>query len=93
LGLHRDDIDVAASIVTVRRNRIELVESDVAYDGDPKTAASLRTVAIPPHLLPVLAEHLEQWAESKRVFVAESGQPMHGDAIGPAFARARKRVG
>jgi integrase len=93
LGLCRDDIDLATGTVTVRRNRIELLESDVAYDGDPKTAAGLRTVAIPPHVLPVLAEHLDQWAGNKRVFVAESGRPMRGDAIRQAFARARKRVG
>lgn len=92
IGLHREDVDLAAGVVTVRRNRVELLESGRAFDGAPKTDAGLRAVAIPPHVLPVLAEHMADYAGPVRVFVGRSGAPMRGDAVRQAFARARDRV-
>ena len=93
VGLHREDVDLAAGTVRVRRSRAELLESKVAYDKDPKSEAGKRTVALPPHILPVLAEHLDLWAGDKRVFVGRTGEPMRGDAIRQAFTRARTKVG
>jgi len=51
-------VDLEAGTVTVRRNRIELLETPQAFDADPKTDAGRRTVSIPPHVLPFLAEHV-----------------------------------
>ena len=93
LALHREDIDLDAGTVTVRRNRIELLESDQAFDGAPKTHAGRRTVTIPPHVLPVLVEHVTEWAGPERVFVGQNGQPMRGDVVRRAFARARAKAG
>lgn len=76
LALHREDIDLVARTVTVRRNRVELLESGKAFDGPPKTEAARRTVSIPPHVLPVLEEHLTTWAGPDRVFVGQDGRPM-----------------
>ena len=43
LGLRRDDVDLRAGTVTVRRNRVELLESPVAFDADLRlTRASAR---------------------------------------------------
>lgn len=92
LALHREDVDLDAGTVTVRRNRIELLESDEAYDGPPKTRAGRRTVTVPPHVLPVLAEHMATWAGPERVFVGQNGQPMRGDAVRQAFGRARTKT-
>ena len=93
VGLHREDIDLVAGTVRVRRSRAELLESKVAYDKDPKSEAGKRTVALPPHILPVLTEHLDRWAGDERVFVGRSGEPMRGDAIRQAFTRARTKIG
>ena len=93
LGLFRDDVDLEHGTVTVRRNRVELLESARAYDGPPKTDAGRRTVTIPPHVLPVLREHMASWAGPERVFVGQHGQPMRGDSMRQAFARARRSVG
>jgi integrase len=92
LGLFREDIDLGAATVTVRRSRVELIHSPTAFDGAPKNA-SYRTVNIPPHVLPILATHLEEWAGTERVFVGQGGEPMRGDALRQAFARARTKVG
>jgi integrase len=93
LGLRRADIDLRAGTVTVRHNRVELLESPVAFDADPKTDAGKRTVVIPPHVLPVLAEHMASWAGEDRVFVGRDGAPMRGNAVRLAFERARGRAG
>ena len=93
LALRPADVDLQAATVTVRHNRVELLESPVAFDADPKTDAGKRTVAIPPHILPVLAAHMAEWAGTDRVFVGRDGSPMRGDAVRQAFTRARARVG
>jgi hypothetical protein len=62
-------VDLAERTITVRRNRIEpLAALFDATDRDPKTAAGKRTVAVPPHLLPVLRVHLEEYAGPVRLF-------------------------
>jgi integrase len=93
LALSPVDVDLQAGTVTVRRNRVELLESPVAFDAEPKTDAGKRTVVIPPHVLPVLAEHMASWAGEDRVFVGRDGSPMRGDAVRQAFTRARVRAG
>jgi integrase len=92
IGLHVGDVDLVANTVTVRRNRVELLEEPTAFDADPKTDAGLRTVTIPPHVKPILQEHLASYAGKDRLFVGRDGRPMRGDAIRQAFARARRKV-
>lgn len=50
-------------------------------------------MTIPPHVLPVLREHMASWAGSQRVFVNQRAEPMRGDSIRQAFARARRATG
>ena len=87
------DVDLAHGTITVRENRIELLESRQAFDGDPKSDAGKRTVVLPKHVIPYLKEHLERWAGKERLFVGRDGKPMRGDAIRQAFTRARAKVG
>jgi integrase len=93
LGLRRDDVDLVAGCVIVRRNRVELLSTRTSFDAEPKTDAGKRTVTLPPHVLPVLAEHMASWAGPDRVFVGRDGRPMRGDAMRQAFDRARRRAG
>src|SRR5205807_406039 len=60
-GLLVGDVDLRAKTVTVRTNRVELLEKPVSFDGEPKTDAGKRTISIPPHVIPVLAEHMNDW--------------------------------
>jgi integrase len=48
---------------------------------------------IPPHVMPILADHMATWAGPDRVFVGRDGRPMRGDAIRQAFDRARRKAG
>lgn len=56
LGLHVEDVDVEAGVVRVRRQQQE-VDGKLTF-SEPKTEAGRRAVAIPPPLLPVIAERL-----------------------------------
>lgn len=93
LALTRADLDLDRGVVSVRGTRTELLSKPDRFDGPPKTDAGYRTVAIPPHVIPVLAQHVAVHAGSERLFVGRSGEPMRGDAVRLAFQRARSDVG
>jgi integrase len=93
-GLLVDDVDLAARTITVRRNRVEPLSSPAgASDRDPKTQAGRRTVAVPPHVIPVLRLHLELYAGPERLFISRDGSPLRGNTLYQAFVRARGKVG
>jgi integrase len=56
--LRRADVDLTRKVVHVRRGVVRVGSEFVV--GDPKSHAGVRSVSIPPHLLPVLAEHLAE---------------------------------
>jgi integrase len=56
-ALRRDRIDLMHSEIRVAETVTELATGE-RFAGPPKTAAGRRTVAIPPHLLPLVEEHL-----------------------------------
>jgi len=72
---------------------VELLATGTAFDADPKTDAGKPTVTVPPHVLPVLSEHMASWARQDRVFIGRNGRPIRGDAMRQAFDRARRKVG
>ncbi|UPK75688.1 site-specific integrase [Nocardioidaceae bacterium SCSIO 66511] len=92
-ALRVEDVDLEAGTVWVRRNRVELLESQRAYDKDPKTRAGRRPVTIPPHVLPVVREHAQDWAGEEYFFVGRDGSRMRGNAVYQAHVRARKKLG
>lgn len=54
--LRRRDVDLEDEVVRIRRAAVRV---DGGWQvGDPKSDAGIRDVAIPPHLIPVVAEHL-----------------------------------
>jgi integrase len=82
-ALRRCDVDVAAGVVRVRRGVVYLPSTGRQAKA-PKSAAGTRTVAIPPHLLPVVREHLRQHVPASRdglLFAAK-----HGGYLAPASA-------
>ncbi|TDB80904.1 hypothetical protein E1182_07320 [Micromonospora sp. KC721] len=48
---------------------------------------------MPPHVVPVLRLHLEQYAGRERLFMSRDGSPLRGNTLYQAFVRARKRAG
>lgn len=93
-GLRVTDVDLTEHTITVRKNRVEPLHAPAkAHDKDPKSDAGKRTIAIPPHVMPVVRLHLDEYAGKERLFVSRDGTPLRGNTLYQAFVRARKQVG
>ncbi|GAA4939222.1 tyrosine-type recombinase/integrase [Actinoplanes utahensis] len=93
-GLRVTDVDLTEHTITVRKNRVEpLHNRGKAHDKDPKTEAGKRTIAVPPHVIPILRLHLDEFAGKERLFISRDGSPLRGNTLYQAFVRARKKVG
>lgn len=74
--------------VTYRKGRFDV--------GEPKTAAGIRDVAIPPHIRPIVKAHLKNHVPSDPealLFPTNEGLHMHGDNYRPHWERARAAIG
>lgn len=93
--LRRKDVDTKDGVLRVRR-AVTWVDGQPVI-GFPKSDAGVRVVAIPPHLVPTVAEHLLQHAGKGRdglLFTAVDGvSPLTHDMLKRPFDRARQAVG
>lgn len=92
--MRRADIDLAQNVVHVRRGVVRTNAGRVVKD--PKSEAGKRTVAIPPHLLPLAQEHLTQHAATGRqglLFPAGHGEQLAPSTLYRAFYPAREKAG
>lgn len=92
-ALWTEDVDLSARVVHVRKNWVELLESPVKFEKEPKSEAGKRTLKLPPPVVPLLAEHEKTFAGPDFFCVAASGHRMSGNAVYQALVRARNRVG
>jgi integrase len=61
MGLRKSDIDLNEATVSIERFVVEVGGGLVAKE--PKTAAGVRTIALPRSLMPEIARHLDRFAE------------------------------
>lgn len=94
-ALRLQDIDLGRGVVSVRRGVVRLKGQIVI--GQPKTAAGLRDVAIPPHLLTELKEWKVRQGDrpgDALAFPAKNGvSPMNDTTLRRAHDRGKKAVG
>jgi integrase len=95
IELRRKDLDLKAGKIKIRR-AAGVVEGQVII-GEPKSEAGIRDVAIPPHLLPVLREHIAEhagWGRDGLVFpAAQSGEQIGHGTFFKTWDAARKAAG
>jgi integrase len=92
--LRRADVDLAHGVVRVRRGVIRADSGRVVKD--PKSEAGKRDVAIPPHLMPLVHEHLIEHAGRGRdalLFPAASGGHMSPSSLYAVYHPARDAAG
>lgn len=92
--LRRKDISLSSQTIRVRRGVVR-VDGQVIV-GPPKSDAGIRDVAIPPHLTPLVREHLVRFAQRGReglVFPSESGIQLSPSTIYGEKPHAVKRRG
>ena len=88
--LRRSDVDLVAGVVRVER---AVVRAGGGFEvTTPKSDAGTRDVAIPPHLVPVLAEHLSKHVGTKAdslLFPAAHGGHLAPATLYRQFYKAR----
>lgn len=72
-ALRRHDIDLKNGVIHVRRGAVRTAGGIV--EGPPKTDAGIRDVAIPPHVMPAVREHLSTYVTGRQglLFPATNG--------------------
>jgi integrase len=94
-GLRRRDFNLLHGTVTIDEQLIQL-DGGVLELGKPKTAAGVRTVAIPPHLMQDVKLHLAEFVAAEPdawVFLGPKGAMLRRSNFGIVLARARKKAG
>lgn len=106
--LRRSDVDLAKGVLKVRRGVTWVTLDDDDLDdedertepivGDPKSEAGKRNVAIPPHVIPALREHLKRMPMAGRdaLLFPAAGDPaghMRPATLAKVWYRARRIAG
>lgn len=89
--LRRADIDIEGQVVMVRRAAVRVDKGWVV--GAPKSEAGRRDVAIPPNIMPVIQQHLDNYVgpePDSLMFPAKSGGHMQPSTLYRHFYKARK---
>jgi integrase len=92
--LRQKDIDLDKRVIHVQRGVVRV--DGKAIVGTPKSEAGIRDVAIPPHLIELLREHISIHAEpgpDGLLFPARSGSHLAQASLAKVFYRARKAAG
>jgi integrase len=95
MGLRRQDVDLMRRTLRVERAVHQLIDGTLVV-GPPKTDASRRTVAIPPHVVPDVEAHLEGFVGAKPdalVFTGEKGGPIRPHVLQKAWVKAKVEAG
>ncbi|MGH9170840.1 MAG: tyrosine-type recombinase/integrase [Acidimicrobiales bacterium] len=95
MALQRHDIDRLHGTLHVERSMHQLADGTLVI-GPPKTDAGRRTIAIPPHILPDVESHLEQFVGAEAdalVFTGEKGGPLRPHVLQKAWVKAKAVVG
>jgi integrase len=94
LGLQRQDVNPLLGTISIRETRVRLM-SGVVVTKEPKSNAGARTLAMPPHVVPWVTEHLDRFVGDKKdsyVFSDESGRPLVPRVLEAAWRRARATI-
>ncbi|MFG1931309.1 tyrosine-type recombinase/integrase [Mycobacterium sp. NPDC048908] len=92
--LRRRDVSADQSVLRVRR--AVTYRSGQFHVGDPKTAAGVRDVAIPPHIRPMLKAHLKTHVArpaDSLLFPGENGSHLRADLYRTHWEKARAAIG
>jgi integrase len=80
LELRRKDINAETGVLAITRAVTFTYPGPKVHVGKPKTAAGVRAVAIPPHVLPEVRTHLDAWVTTDPealLFPASPGERRH----------------
>ncbi|HRD10506.1 MAG TPA: site-specific integrase [Mycobacterium sp.] len=88
--------DVGKNAATLHVRRAVTYRAGEFHVGEPKTAAGVRDVAVPPHIRPLVTAHLKNHVgrdPEALLFPVEDGNHMHGDIYRTHWEKARAAIG
>jgi integrase len=91
--LRRKDIDLDDEVVHVRRAAVRVDGGWV--EGDPKSDSGIRDIAIPPHLIEPLRQHLAKHVERPKeslLFPAKNGGHLQPSTLYRHWEKAREKA-
>lgn len=92
--LRRGDVDLGDELIRVRR---AAVRTKGAYTiTTPKSDAGLRDVAIPPHIIPAIEQHLAEYVGKGRdslIFPADNGGHLQPSTLYRHWYKSRAKAG
>lgn len=93
IELRRRDVDIEDGVIRVRRAAVRV--GGTREVGKPKSDAGIRDVALPPHVLPAVEEHLAKHVAGKQdalLFPAKSGGHLQPSTLYRHFYKAREKA-
>ncbi|HUO38762.1 MAG TPA: site-specific integrase [Mycobacterium sp.] len=92
--LRRGDVDLSDEVIRIRR---AAVRTTAGYTvTSPKSDAGIRDVAIPPHIIPLIEDHLANYVGAERdslLFAADNGGHLQPSTLYRHWYRARAQAG
>jgi integrase len=103
VGLEWSDIDLKNGMININKSSQYLSQKGV-FTKAPKTESSIRDVAIPDFIVSLLKEYKlwydeqkslcgEFWTDSNRLFVQDTGKPIHPSTISKWFVHFVESIG
>lgn len=86
--------DIEEGLIRIRRGVVRVDGERVV--GTPKSEAGIRDVNMPPHLLPIVEDHLERFAQpgpDGLLFAGKDGRQLAHSSLDWHFRRARAAAG
>lgn len=93
-ALRRGDVDLSGGVMSITE-RLYRLKGRMDFDA-PKSRASKRTVSLPPHLIPLIQAHLDEFTgaeDDALVFTTTGGRPITKSNVAQVWSRARKKAG
>ena len=92
--LRRGDVDLSAEVIRIRRAAVRTNDGYVTTSR--KSDAGVRDVDIPPHIIPLIEDHLAKYVGIERdslLFAAESGGHLQPSTLYRHWYKARAAAG
>jgi integrase len=93
VALTRDRLDLVHGTMRIDQQLVELRGCRLEPDS-PKSEAGVRTIHLPPHLIPELERHLEAFvpADCRYVFPNSKGEPIKRSSFRSVWLLARRKA-
>ena len=92
--LRRKDVDLSDEVIRIRRAAVR-VKGGTYSVSTPKSEAGVRDVAIPPHIIPAIEDHLERFtgkSPDALLFAADNGGHLQPSTVYRHWYKARTKA-